>query len=180
MVGLLDIADEGQTAPVEVRGQSLDVRGLSAGQIARLLKQFNAVQQLMSGNLLTAEQFVHMAPEAIAFAIAYGSGFDDMVDADKFKQACAKASQLTGGEQIDVAMKIFDLTFGDRLNPFVKQFMARVSSAVSGPEEAGKDDGKVLDMTSLKQRLDSLKSATTAEQFGATRPDKSPPMQNSA
>lgn len=179
MVGLLDISDEGQTGTVTIRGQELTVHGLSARQIARLLKNFESIAQLMEGKPLTVVQVIEVAPDAISKVIAYGTGFDETKDAEKYLKAVEKADQFKGGEQIDVIMKIFDVTFGERLNPFVKQFLGRVNAAVdraAGEVPAG--SGKVLAMKSRKELRDSLKSDTTPEMFGDTRHAQSQRSQN--
>jgi hypothetical protein len=63
MVGLLDIADVGQSDQANIRGEHVDVRGLSVTMIAKLLTRFDTLQQLMDGRTLNALELVKLAPE---------------------------------------------------------------------------------------------------------------------
>jgi hypothetical protein len=169
MVGLLDIADVGQHSSVTIRGQDVNVNGLSATHIAKLLTRFQQLQQLMDGQTLNAKELISLAPEAVGGIIAYGTGFDDAKDEEQFALAEAKALTFSAGEQIDFVLKIFDVTFGDKLNPFVKGLLARAGARV------GQDASSRGPATkSPPPSRDSLRSATTPEMFGVTHQGNSP------
>ena len=187
----LDVSDEGQRGSVKLRGQDVDIRGLSAKQIARLLVQHDGIQQYLDGKVLNLLQLIKMLPDAAAAAIAYGTGYDDDErsggDKAKFKQASDKAAKLAAGEQYDMLLGIFDLTFGERLNPFVKGALANVRQRLTQDAEPTPTVEPVADPErgapdlrhsnkSLKELKASLRSATTDAMFGITPPGNSPGM----
>lgn len=176
MTKFLDISDEGQRGTTPLRGDTVDIFGLTARQIARLLTSHEQLKASIEKADLNLFQLVEAAPEAVASCIAYGTGHDDDTryggDKDKFDKACMRASKLAAGEQVDVIMAIMDLTFGARLNPFVKRLMASVEARAKGPL-AGLAD-RTGRPPSLKQLRDALVSKETPGQFGATHPGNSP------
>lgn len=176
MTKLLDISDEGQRGTTPHRGQQLDINGLSARQIARLLTRHESLKASIEKQDVNLFQLVEMAPEAIAACIAYGTGYDDdeRYGGDKaaFDSAALRASRFNAGEQVDVVMAICDITFGEKLNPFVKRIIASIEARAKGGVE------NLADRTgrppSLRQLRDALRSKETPEQFGATHPGNSP------
>lgn len=172
----LDIADEGQKGTTKVRNTDVDIVGLSSRQIARLLVNHESLETFLNGGAanINLTQLVQMAPDAVAQAIAYGTGYEDDKDyggdESKFKQACVKAAKLNAGEQYDLLRAIFDTTFGERLNPFVKMLAERVGQRVA----ANVKSRAAPSTKSVKELRDSLRSATTPEMFGATHQGNSP------
>lgn len=171
MTAFLDIAEAGQRGTTPFRGAQVDIQGLQARQIAQMLVNHPAVQGIIDGKQINLLQLVKLAPEAVAACIAYGTGYEDDVayggDKAKFDQACKRAATCSAGEQYDFLLAIFDVTFGERLNPFVKGLVARIESRVEGQAT------KVRSTKSVKELKDSLVSDTTPEMFGATHPGNS-------
>jgi hypothetical protein len=169
MVGLLDIADVGQSDQANIRGEQVEVRGLSVTMIAKLLTRFDTLQQLMDGRTLNALELVKLAPDAVSGIIAYGTGFDDQADPLRFQLAEQKASTFTAGEQLEFITKIFGVTFGDKSNPFV----ARVAKYVADKADRV-NDGMAQQSRSQWPSKASLRSATTPEMFGRIHHCNSP------
>lgn len=170
----LDIADEGQRGEVLFRGQQVKVVGLSARQIARLLVNHESVKGLIDGQHVNLIQLIQMAPDAVESCIAYGTGYDDDKP-EQFEKARAKASMLTAGEQYDLLMGIFDVTFGERLNPFVKGWVSRAERRVQGAlSSPATTEPTPRSTKSVKELKNSLRSDTRPEQFGATHHGNSP------
>lgn len=172
MGAFLDIADAGQTATAPLRGAKVDIYGLSARQIAALLVNHQSVQQFMDGTPVNMLQLIKLAPDAVSVAIAYGTGHDESTDKEKFNVAVEKAAGLAAGEQYDLLLAIFDLTFGERLNPFVKALVGRLSNRLDAtvvPQQQQRPK-------SVKELKDSLRSVTRPEMFGITPQSKSPPI----
>lgn len=175
MVGFLDIAEEGQRGLVLFRGKQVDLVGLSSRQLARLVLRFDTLRELMDGKKLTVIKLIKTAPDAVHELIAYGTGHDELRDKKRFDLAVEKAADLSIGEQAEFVMAILDVSLGEKLNPFVKglarDLASRAGEAVKGAEV---EAGKRLRLPSKA----SLRSVTTPEMFGATPPDKSPPIPN--
>ncbi len=176
MTKFLDISDEGQSGTTPLRGKDVDINGLSARQIARLLTKHESLRVAVEKQAVNLFQLVELAPEAVAACIAYGTGYEDVErfggDQASFDSAVLRASKLSAGEQVDLVMAIADLTFGPRLNPFVKRLMANFEQqAQTIGERVGVKTGRP---PSLKQLRDALVSKQTPEQFGATHQGNSP------
>jgi hypothetical protein len=182
MTAFLDIAEAGQRKTAPLRGNQVDIRGISARQIAAILVEHASVQQFLDGTPVNILQLLKLAPDAVAVAIAYGTGHepDPLYGGDKakFDQAVIRATQLAGGEQYDLLLAIFDVTFGERLNPFVKALAGRLGTALAS-DGGDQQPPATRPPRSLKELRDSLRSGTTNAMFGDTRPDKSPPSADS-
>jgi hypothetical protein len=124
MVSLIDIADVSEE--IEVRGSLVSVTGITANGIAQLLSQFPELRKVISGRSddMTAEKLMEAAPEAVAAAIAAGTG------APGDKAAEAKAAGLSLGDQVNLLDAIIRLTFPAGLGPFVEQ-LTRLANSVS-------------------------------------------------
>lgn len=186
----LDISAEGQRGTTPLRGQPVDLFGLSSRQIAKLLIGHPGLEGMIESGNIKVLDIIKMAPEAVAQCIAYGTGYEDdpLFGGDKaaFDNAVLRAHKLTGGEQYDMLLAIFDTSFGERLNPFVKgimdRWMARAEVGSAEPLEPGKGKPPPLHLVSrdsLRQLRNALRSNTTPEQFGATPRANSPPLQDS-
>jgi hypothetical protein len=118
MVSLLDIADQQRT--VTIRDKDVAVFGISAQDIVYLFGKFPELRLLMSGKQadLTPETLLKMAPGAVAAAIAAGTGSAGDENAE------AVAARLGLGEQLDLLVAIFELTFPQGVGPFVAKLDA--------------------------------------------------------
>lgn len=190
MSRFLDISTEGQRGTAPLRGSDVDLFGLSSRQIAKLLIGHPGLEAMVESGDIKILDLIKMAPEAVAQCIAYGTGYEDdpAFGGDKaaFDNAVLRAHKLSGGEQVDMLMAIFDTSFGERLNPFVKGIMDRWTARAEGgsaePLEPGKGKPpslKLVSRDSLRQLRDALRSSTTPEQFGATPRANSPPLPDS-
>lgn len=172
----LDISPESKRGSMEFREQQLDLHGLSARQIARVLTQHESIQSLMDGKqVLNVLAIIELAPKAVTAFIAYGTGYDDS-SPEQFDKAMQAAEMLAADEQINLCIAIGDLTFGKHLSPFVdlakKQFAAWGQTGES-EKPAHPPDIRNLSASSRKALKNSLRSVTNPEMFGATPRNKS-------
>ena len=129
MVGLVDIAPLAQGVPV--RGQVIEVSGISAEGVANLLSRFPELGELFNGRSPTIN-FVaiqSLVPRAIKVIIAAGCG----TPGDE--QAEVAAGRLTIDEQADLLNAIVMLTLPHGLGPFVQK-LAALGSAL-GVDQVG-------------------------------------------
>lgn len=113
------------SAPVTVRGEKVDVRGLAARDIAQIAGRFDEVRALLTGqNLeLTADRLVSLGPDVVAAVIAAGVGGAG----DAAHEAVAAA--LPVSEQLDFLAKILELTFPKGPKDFFTQLAGLAASA---------------------------------------------------
>lgn len=180
MVSLSDIAKikKGEIF-IEVRGEKLPCKGLSARQINTILRTFPAIDKMFGGEVsedlkLTAASIIETVPEAMGVIAAMGTY------AEGDKEQAEAFMELEIHEQIRILSKILEITFGEHWDPLVLKAKTWLGNKL-GDEEDKKgpgDRGTVLDTLSLKQRRNLLRSDTTPEMFGATPQDNSPRTQN--
>lgn len=113
MVGLIDLAPGGEE--VKVRGQLVSVPGVSAAGFASLLFRFPALQELMSGKEVDAEELKKFGIEAVAAIIAAGTGTPGDLKAE------TAAAGLPIGEQLDLLAAILRVTLPEGIGPFVEK-----------------------------------------------------------
>lgn len=134
MTSLLDIAPA--QASVTVRGQALEVHGVSAAGIAQLLVRFPELEALLSGKDVTLDTkgLVAIAPRAVSVIIAAGTGHAGETE---FEDAAEK--NLTAGEQLEVLEAVIKLTMPEGVGPFVEKLLALVGVArLGGAADRGK------------------------------------------
>lgn len=134
MAGLLDIVPA--SAQVEVLGVSVAVQGVTARGIASLLGRFPAVQGALTGDGITAEKLVALAPDAVAAIIAAGCGFPGNADHE------AAAAGLPIGAQIDLLSEIITATLPRGVGPLVERVKALSGSlglTTTGPDSRSLD-----------------------------------------
>ena len=131
MVSLTDIGpSKGQ---VEVRGQMVDVNGLTAEHIVGIITAFPEVRKILAEKEADLQTLVAQFPTAIAMMIAAGTGKADD------KEVIAVAEQLGVGEQYELMAKIFELTFPKGIKSFLDGVRAALASAgVHGWDQATK------------------------------------------
>lgn len=118
MVSLLDITpSSARHVQVEVRGQKVDVNGISLGDIAYLIQAFPEVKDLFSGKdvNLSIDDILQQAPGMVYELIACGTGSR----ADT--KAIGVASNLSIEEQAELMEAIMGETFKGGLRPFVER-----------------------------------------------------------
>jgi hypothetical protein len=113
MAGLLDIVPA--SASVDVGGVSVAVSGVSAKGIASLLGRFPEIQAALTGEGITADKLISLAPDAVAAIIAAGCGFPGNAKHE------AAAERLTIGAQIDFLSAIITATLPRGVGPLVDQ-----------------------------------------------------------
>lgn len=113
MVGLLDIAPV--TERVSVRGQEIEVTGVSAKGVAHLLSRFPELRALVTGRGASPEALMEIGGDIVAAIIAAGTGYPADERAEKI------ASELSIGEQADLIASIFKLTMPQGFGPFVEK-----------------------------------------------------------
>lgn len=133
MVSLLDIAPASAKATsVKVRGQDVEVRGVSLGDIAYLIKTFPEVKDMFDGKDVnfTIDTLLDRAPELIYALIACGTGVrgkDGGIEA---------AKALSVEEQVALLNGIFSETFKGGVGPFVEQVTRLLGAATPAVTKA--------------------------------------------
>jgi hypothetical protein len=116
MAGLLDIVPA--SASVDVGGVSVAVSGVSVKGIASLLARFPEIQGAMTGEGITADKIIALAPDAVAAIIAAGCGSPGNADHE------AAAAGLPIGAQVDLLSAIITATLPRGVGPLVNQVKA--------------------------------------------------------
>jgi hypothetical protein len=131
MVSLVDIGpSKGQ---VEVRGQMVDVNGLTASHIVGILMAFPEVRKILAEKEADLQMLISQFPLAVGMMIAAGTGHADE------EEHIAIAQQLGVGDQFDLMSKIFELTFPKGAKSFLDGVRAAMASAgVRGWDQAMK------------------------------------------
>jgi hypothetical protein len=130
MVGLVDIAPA--TERVTIRGQEVEVFGVSAAGVAQLLARFPDLRKLFSGRDIGMEEIMAVGGDLVAAIIAAGTG-------DPGDPAAEEAAGRLGiDEQADLLSAILRVTLPKGVGPFVEKLLALgaaldASSAVSVP-----------------------------------------------
>lgn len=109
MVSLVDIGPSRGQVPL--RGQAMDIRGLTAEHIVVMFQDFNDLRKLVTGNT-DAEVLTNLFnnfPVIVGRIIAMGCGAE-WGDAD-FEAQVEGARRLTLGEQWELLVAIVKLTF---------------------------------------------------------------------
>ena len=116
MVGLVDIAPA--TERVTVRGQEIEVCGVSAAGVAQLLARFPDLRKLFAGRDVGMEEMMAVGGELVAAIIAAGTG------APGDPAAEAAAGRLGIDEQADLLSAILRVTLPKGVGPFVEKLLA--------------------------------------------------------
>jgi hypothetical protein len=130
MVGLLDIAP--LSRKVKVGDDEVEVLGVSAFGIAKLLAKFPELRLLMTGQDVEVgpERIMEIAPEAISAIIAAGCGYPGDEKADAF------VSKLPAHIQLDLLGPTLELTMPKGPKHFFEQLQAAMGVlGVSGLEK---------------------------------------------
>jgi hypothetical protein len=123
MAGLLDIAPLTET--VEIRGQAIEVSGVSARGLAYLIRGHESLRKLMSGVQVGVEEILTAAPDAVCSIIAAGLGKLGDPDTE------AAVDRLDLDAQLDLLSAILKLTMPRGVGPFVARMQA-LGNLVSG------------------------------------------------
>lgn len=119
MVSILDIAPaavKGNT--VTVRGQPLEVSGLSLAHIAFLVKKFPEVRKMFSGSdvSFSYDDLFDKVPGLLYDIIVCSTG-----GIASYEKAVGIAKKLTVEEQVAILDATFTETFKDGVGPFVER-----------------------------------------------------------
>ena len=116
MVGLVDIAPAVER--VTIRGQEVEVTGISAAGVASLLARFPELRRMFSGRDVPFEKLLTMGGEIVSAIIAAGTG------ASGDEAAEAAAGRLSIDEQADLLAAIVQATLPKGVGPFVEKLAA--------------------------------------------------------
>ncbi len=116
MVSLVDIAPA--TERVTVRGQEIEVSGVSAAGVAMLLARFPDLRKLFAGRDVGMEELMAVGGELVAAIIAAGTGSPGGPAAE------AAAGRLGIDEQADLLSAILRVTLPKGVGPFVEKLLA--------------------------------------------------------
>lgn len=140
---------------VPIRGDNvLIVYGVGTKQVNKLLNRFGElrkafVEQSASMNMIEVASFTPTLLAAIcAQGITKPSKDDYARDAEVAKAEEEIGEILVVGEQIDVALKVFDLSFPRGTAPFMKVLRQLGLVADAAPASKSADTGKVPDTNS--------------------------------
>lgn len=120
MVGLVDIAPAVER--VSIRGQEVEVFGVSAAGVANLLARFPDLRRLFSGRDIEVDQLVAMGGELVCAIIAAGTG----APGDEATEAAA--GRLSIDEQVDLLATILRVTLPKGVGPFMEKLLGLGSS----------------------------------------------------
>lgn len=115
MVGLIDIAPSAET--VSIRGQDVDVYGVSAEGVARLFSRFPELRKVFSGREVPVEEIIGMGGDIVSAIIAAGTGASGNAEAEEV------ARKLSIDEQVDLLSAILRVTLPKGVRPFVEKLM---------------------------------------------------------
>lgn len=114
MVSLVDIAKKGSSqATVPIRGEDMQVNGLTAEQIADIFMEFPEIRRMVTGNVpdpAALQSLLSRFPEAAGLILAAGTGVN-LENKEEREAAVAAARSLSLGEQFDLFDKILECTF---------------------------------------------------------------------
>jgi hypothetical protein len=121
MVSLVDIGPS--RGSVALRGNEVEVNGLTAEHIVGILTSFPEVRKILASREADLGVLVAQAPLAVAYMIAAGTGKAED------EATVAFARNLAIGEQYDILAKVFELTFPKGLQSFLDGVGAALKSA---------------------------------------------------
>lgn len=135
MASLADILPA--TAQVEIRGQSLEVCGVSLKLLAKLFGSAPAIRLAVTGRAkeISAEDIIAV-PDFIPMLIAAGLGKEG--DEETIRLA---EKVLNPEEQVNLVTKIWELTLPGGVVPFVQSLAALAGVQESGAVPAGRARG---------------------------------------
>ena len=116
MVSLIDIAPAVER--VQIRGQEVEVFGISAAGVASLLSRFPELRRAFVGRDVPVDQLLAMGGEIVNAIIAAGTG--DAGD----EVAEEAAGRLSIDEQADLIAAIARATLPKGVGPFVEKLVA--------------------------------------------------------
>jgi hypothetical protein len=159
MVSLTDIGPA--KATVLIRGQELDIVGLTAENIAEILLQFPEIRRMLvqvDPGMDVINQLMLRIPDAINLVIAAACGVD-LNDKEKREAACKAAANFTVGEQYLIIESMLKITF--------PQGMANFLAGVQGLfEQAGGARGWAPATTSHAQSNNASPQGEASETAG--------------
>lgn len=157
MVSLVDIGPS--KGVVELRGQSVDINGLTASHIVAILMQFPEVRKILAEKEADLGMLISQFPLAVGMIIAAGTGKEgDQATIDV-------AMALAVGEQYDILSKLMELTFPKG----VKSFLDGVNAAMASAGVRGWDQATKLPVPSSP----ASKPDEPSETAGTAPPDSS-------
>lgn len=116
MVSLVDIAPAAEK--VTIRGQAIEVSGISAAGVASLLARFPELRRFFVGRDVPVDQLTAMGGDILAAIIAAGTGSPGDEAAEK------AAGRLGIDEQADLLTAILRVTLPKGVGPFVEKLTA--------------------------------------------------------
>lgn len=116
MPSLLDII--GITETVPIGSVDIEVGGVSAGDIARLLARFPELRAMMAGRTVELDKLIAIGGDAVAAIIAAGTRHAGEAEHE------AAAARLGVANQAELLGAILRLTFPNGIAPLVEQLAA--------------------------------------------------------
>lgn len=141
MVSILDIARVSKAVPVKtkpnghIEDAEIEVFGISARTIARLIARFPEVRKMWDQGALDVPTLCEAIPEAAGIVIASGTGHEG--DA-QYEEAAAALPLYV---QIDLVAGIADLTMPGGLGPLVEKWNRLVGGAAGSMPNLPGDGG---------------------------------------
>jgi hypothetical protein len=140
MSAFLDIAEARET--ITVGNQSFEVRAVTLGDLADLALRFEPVKQLLDGKGFKSASLIEMGRPAVSAVIAAGVGHCGEPEYE------AKANRLSGGDQLKILRKLYELSFPSEVRGPLEQMLGdlfntnRVPAAADQPPASSDSTGK--------------------------------------
>lgn len=132
MPSLLDIGK--LTRIVTIRGVDVEVRGLSGLTFLHLLDEFPELRKMMAqGGSQEPDPAVllQQAPGAVASAVASACGY--VKGSPDWGKALEMVAELSLGEQMEILLKVWELTFPKGIQNFIDALEKLAKEVVGAP-----------------------------------------------
>lgn len=126
-IGLLDLVQRREKVPIKGNGEYLEVRGVSAQDVATLLTKYPALEKVFLGRGIGIDDLRALAHDCIGPIIA--AGFGKLGDEETEKAA----SELSLEFQTDCIEAIGRATLPSGFGPFASRVTAAVGGLHSAP-----------------------------------------------
>lgn len=158
MSKLTDLAPSTRT--VKVKGVDIDVPGVSAAGVIKLIRRFESLKSLLAsrGANVTAEQLMDLGEEAVGAIIAAGTGQPGDTEAERV------ANRLGFYAQLRLIRATLEETAPGGVGPLMEEVEAL--AALLGEDLPAADSSPSPDKTLSPQPLTSSETAATATPSG--------------
>ncbi len=164
MPSLLDIAPATKTVPID--GHDIEVKGISARQVANLLQKFPELRVMVTGGEITWDTLLTIAPAAAEIIMAYGTGLFGDAEGEE------KIASLPLETQVDLLEAIGAVTFKKGFAPFMERVkgMAPPAPATAPAPALAVNTTKAAATKSAQQSKLSFPEEATQKKVSGIKP----------